>query len=250
MEKNKSSGAKSGAMEGKGFYIVLFLCAAVIGISAWVLLSDAGTNVEETAEHVVDVSDAVVTMLPGRSSARLEEREEIAPVIAIAEPEEEEIEENAPEPEEAQPVFSETVTSYVWPVRGDIEVPYAVETLLYDATMADWRTHDGIDIASTVGEEVIAAAGGTVVSVLHDDLDGTVVEIDHANGIHSIYANLASEPPVGEGDIVTMGQVIGSVGSTALGETNEAPHLHFAMTRDGQSADPMEYLTTDYLEEW
>jgi len=94
---------------------------------------------------------------------------------------------------------------------------------------------------------VIAAAGGTVVSVRQDDLYGTVVELDHANGVHTIYANLASEPPVGEGDVVTMGQIIGSVGKTALAETNEVPHLHFAMTMDGISADPLDYLDRDYM---
>ena len=39
-ENNKGSGGKlDGFFNGKGFYIVLFLCAAVIGVSAWSLLS-------------------------------------------------------------------------------------------------------------------------------------------------------------------------------------------------------------------
>ncbi|MCD8115883.1 MAG: M23 family metallopeptidase, partial [Oscillospiraceae bacterium] len=102
--------------------------------------------------------------------------------------------------------------------------------------------HDGIDITCDLGTQVIATAAGTVVSVENDDLYGTTVEIDHANGIHSIYANLASEPPVSVGDTVTMGQVIGSVGSTAICETNQVNHLHFAMTCDGLPADPTAYL--------
>ncbi len=75
-----------------------------------------------------------------------------------------------------------------------------------------------------------------------DPLYGTTVEIDHENGVHSIYANLAADPPVWEGQTVTMGQVIGSVGGTAIAETNEVPHLHLAMTHDGCSADPSDYL--------
>ena len=50
MDKKTSPGGV-GAIGGKGFYIVLLLCAAVIGVSAWILLTDAGTNVEETAEN-------------------------------------------------------------------------------------------------------------------------------------------------------------------------------------------------------
>jgi murein DD-endopeptidase MepM/ murein hydrolase activator NlpD len=66
--------------------------------------------------------------------------------------------------------------------------------------------------------------------------------------VHSIYTNLAEQPPVSQGDVVSMGQIIGSVGGTALGETNTVPHLHFAMTCDGLSADPSGYLATDV--EW
>ena len=49
--------------------------------------------------------------------------------------------------------------------------------------------------------------------------------------------------------MVTMGQVIGSVGSTALGEINQVSHLHFAMTKDALSADPMDYLPEEGLAE-
>ena len=237
MEKKKGPGFKSGAMGGKGFYIVLFLCAAVIGVSSWILLADVGTNVETAEEAMVDISDAIVTTLPAGTPMETEDGEE---ETGAAEPEP--LVEETSVYEEAQAVFSETVDSYVWPVQGEVVMPYAVQTLLYDSTMADWRTHAGIDIACDLGTQVLASAPGIVVSVVNDELYGTTVEIDHANGVHTIYANLAAEPPVGEGDRVTMGQVIGSVGSTALGEVNQVAHIHFATTLDGVAADPMEYL--------
>lgn len=230
MNKKKGLGLGAWAMEGKGFYIVLFLCAAVLGVSAWILLAGAGTDVEvETVDSRAAIPDVVVTRLPAGTPM---ETAEPTPAAETAVEEEDYT---------AQAVFSEAV-SYVWPVAGGIEVPYAMETLRYDDTMADWRTHDGIDIACALGDEVIAAAAGTVVGIRSDDLYGTTVEIDHGNGVHSIYSNLAAEPPVWEGETVTMGQTIGSVGNTALGETNMVPHLHLAMTKDGASADPMDYL--------
>ena len=40
-------------IEGKGFYIALVLCAAVIGVSAWSLLADTKTMDDERAHSAV-----------------------------------------------------------------------------------------------------------------------------------------------------------------------------------------------------
>ena len=260
MENKHGSGAKAGSLGEKGFYIVLFLCAAVIGVSAWMLLTDAGTNVEnETVENAADVPAVYSTMLPAMDP--------VAPpadaaVMAEADQPGEGAEQNAdataaPETMEqtdvqtepqTQEVFADGTVSYVWPVQGTVQRPYSVDKLLYDSTMADWRTHDGIDIACDQGTPVLASADGVVVDVHSDDLLGTMVEIDHRNGIHSVYANLAAQPPVAAGAEVTMGQVIGSVGSTALGEVNQVSHLHFAMRQDGVTTDPNLYLPGDWTE--
>ena len=243
METNKRPGGAAGAMAGKGLYLVLFLCAAVIGISAWIVAADMRdqAKLSETAENTVDISDAVVTMLPAGTPLE-EDDSDTVPTIALSDEEETDEVSSEQTEETAEAPQTETAVTYVWPLRGEIEVPYSVETLLYDATMADWRTHDGIDIACALGDQVMAAASGTVVSVENSDLYGTVVELDHGNGVRSVYANLAEEPPVWEGEWVTVGQVIGSVGGTALAETNEVPHLHLAMTRDGACVDPRELL--------
>ena len=275
MENKHGSGAKAGSLEGKGFYIVLFLCAAVIGLSAWLLFTGAGTNVEdknETAEEqVVDVSGAYVTMLPADSARQQPAAEEPAEQGQTASQEDQsgteqtqeqtsaEEQTNAAEPsdgtetlqeqaEEDQSVFSDSAVSYIWPVQGEVQRAYCIETLAYDDTMADWRTHDGIDIACQQGTQIMSVAPGLVVDVHNDDLLGTVVEVDHENGVHSVYANLASQPPVAAGDRVNMGQVIGSVSNTALGEINQVSHLHFAMKQDGASADPTEYLASAWTE--
>ena len=259
MENKHGPGASAGSLGGKGFYIVLFLCAAVIGVSAWMLLTDAGTNVDnETLENTADVSGAYVTMLPA-----MDQSQDVQDVPAMAETELPDGETDAPadaaqQPEtmeaadqqepETQEVFADGTVSYVWPVQGTIQTPYSIQTLLYDSTMADWRTHDGIDIASDPGTPVLASGSGHVSDVRVDDLLGTTVEIDHENGMHSVYSNLAAQPPVQPGDQVTMGQVIGSVGGTALGEVNQVSHLHFAMTQDGISADPTLYLPSDWTQ--
>ena len=46
---SKSSGhGLEGFLMGKGFYIVLFLCAAVIGLSAWMMAAGNGAMEELT----------------------------------------------------------------------------------------------------------------------------------------------------------------------------------------------------------
>ena len=119
---------------------------------------------------------------------------------------------------------------------------YSAEVLSYDRTMADWRVHRGWDIACAAGEPVLAVSGGTVTAVYEDDLLGTVVEIDHGNGVVSVYANLDVSPDVGVGQTVRCGDTVGTAGATALADSGEETHLHFAMRRGGNSVDPGEYV--------
>ena len=128
------------------------------------------------------------------------------------------------------------------PLVGETVAAFSMDELIYSETLGDWRTHDGVDIAAPLGTQVCAASYGTVTDVRNDDLMGATVVIAHDDGCDTIYANLQDMPTVGVGDEVTAGQIIGSVGSTALGESALPAHLHFAVTRDGEFIDPLEYL--------
>jgi murein DD-endopeptidase MepM/ murein hydrolase activator NlpD len=88
----------------------------------------------------------------------------------------------------------------------------------------------------------LAAGSGIVTSVRTDSLYGVTVEITHANGLVSTYSNLAELPTVQEGDGIMVGEVIGAVGNTAICESGEVYHLHFSMTKDGNSVNPENYL--------
>jgi len=241
---------------GKGFYIVLFLCIAAIGVSAWIMLfkDDGGDTIEITApntaedsvsaglfadfedEPAVSNEPEVTVREKDDTDDTVEETdltEETVSVPAEQQPETE-TEETAAEPPE--------VKGYVWPVVGDIAVEYSVDGLIFNKTMSDWRTHDGIDIQSKIGTKVLSATNGTVEKIYDDDLYGTTVVIDHGDGLKSIYSNLAAKPAVNEGDQVRTGDIIGSVGDTALAETGEVTHLHFAMTLNSEPVDPADYL--------
>ena len=246
MDKKKSFGQGLEAFfAGKGFYIVLFLCVAVIGASAWVMLTENGTDVENTEIGMSLENEPLEPTAPPAPTVPLQTE---APVEAPEQDSAQEVLAPADEPvEEAVPVIApeepQIVNSFfVWPVTGEIESPYSMVSLIYSRTMRDWRTHDGVDIACELGAEVKAASGGTVTDVGSDDMYGMTVSIDHGNGLCSTYSNLAEVPTVKSGDIVAPGQVIGSVGGTALCETGEVTHLHFAMKLNGESVDPADYL--------
>ena len=251
MESSKGSGGKKpeGFFAGKGFYIVLFLCAAVIGVSAWTLASGEKTvsgagRTDITVQADGEAPDVSLETAPGADEAMWEIPAGTEEVLAEA-PEVASQEASVPTaPAEAASPRPADVQelAFAWPVAGQVELPYAVTYLLYDPTMGDWRTHSGVDIAAEVGTQVVAAAAGTVVAVYDDALYGTTVVIDHGGDLRSVYANLAAVPTVAAGDKVLLGDVIGAVGDTALCESSEGAHLHYAMKLTGQSVDPLEYL--------
>ena len=119
---------------------------------------------------------------------------------------------------------------------------FSMTELMYDETMADWRTHDGVDIRAEEGDAVKTAAAGTVKEVRYDDLMGVTVVISHADGYETQYSSLQQEPPVEQGKTVEAGDIIGLVGSTAAAEGDVGPHLHFSVSKDGRVVDPQEYV--------
>lgn len=251
MENKKKFSRKVGDfLSGKGFYVVLFICTAVIGVSAWILLSaGSGNRLRDTASQLSPSAgrSAMASPVMGAEGEDAAMKPSVAPTASPSA-----VTSTAPSPsaspKKAAPKENKSAEAmakqptFIWPVTGDIEVVYSMDELVYNKTMSDWRTHDGIDIAAKLGTKVFAAADGTVAAVTWDDLLGTTVVIDHGNGLKSVYADLAKTPVVKTGDKVAMGAVIGAVGDTAIGESSETAHLHFAMTKDGKAVSPTDYL--------
>ncbi len=238
MKEKKGFGDQLEAfVEGKGFYIGLFLCAAVIGVSAWTLM--VGTDVDDRISEV-GVAGVVVTPeaenTPAPSTAPESAKPQTTPAPAPTEA-------MSPDDGESAQVWSENSPAlFVWPVNGDIVTPYSVDKLLYDQTMQDWRAHSGIDISAPIGTYVLAVSEGEVSAIEDDEMYGTTVVIAHPSGVESVYSGLAAQPTVAVGDSVKAGDVIGAVGDTAMCESALGAHLHFVMREDGKNIDPQEYL--------
>ena len=135
-------------------------------------------------------------------------------------------------PKKAEAVAS---TGFMWPVGGK-------QILSQFGPKGNGKVNDGINIASTEGEPVWAAADGEVVYV-GNELQGygNIVLIKHSGNKTTTYAHL-SRYTVDKYDRIKQGDIIGYVGNT--GNVKE-PQLHFAV-RDGKDAvDPLKYLNRD-----
>lgn len=98
--------------------------------------------------------------------------------------------------------------------------------------------HAGIDIAGKIGDPVYAAGAGKVLTTAKDNSHGRYIVIEHPGGLQSWYLHL-SKIGVSEGDTVTKGQRIGSLGNTGR---STGPHLHFEIVKKDKTVDPLPYL--------
>ena len=102
------------------------------------------------------------------------------------------------------------------------------------------RTHSGIDVGAAAGSSVLAADGGTVTQASDSGNGyGNCVIINHGNGYVTLYGHLSSIS-VSNGQTVTQGQQIGTVGSTGLAT---GPHLHYEVWFSGSRIDPEQFYS-------
>ena len=209
--RNKKS---SGSISGKGYYIALGLCAVAIGISGFLYYRNAGKTPPAPSgnEETLGNHQAVIATNPD-GSVIPDSGEKPQPRLQTASP-----------------------------LQGQTVAVYAMDSLIYNQTTRDWRVHNGVDLAAEAGTEVMAAADGVVYTTYTDDMMGTTVVIRHENGYTTRYASLAEELKVGPGDQVVLGQVIGTVGETALVETAAGPHVHFSVLCNDETVDPADFL--------
>jgi murein DD-endopeptidase MepM/ murein hydrolase activator NlpD len=98
--------------------------------------------------------------------------------------------------------------------------------------------HTGMDLAAPEGTAILAAQGGVVRSAGPRGGYGNAVEIDHGNGVTSLYAH-ASTVLVKPGDVVNPGEPVAEVGATGRAT---GPHLHFEVRVEGKAIDPKKAL--------
>ena len=99
--------------------------------------------------------------------------------------------------------------------------------------------HTGLDIATSTGTPVLAAASGTVTFSGRKGSYGNLLVITHSNGVQTYYGH-CSKLYVSAGTTVTQGQTVAAVGSTG---NSTGPHLHFEIRVNGVAYNPQNSLS-------
>ena len=123
----------------------------------------------------------------------------------------------------------------IWPISGPITSEFGWRT---HPITGDQRFHSGLDIGGEYGLPVHAAQSGTVTYAGWISGYGNTVIIDHGGGITTLYGHNQSLA-VGEGQVVSQGQVISYCGSTG---NSTGPHCHFEVRQNGEPVSPYGYL--------
>lgn len=122
----------------------------------------------------------------------------------------------------------------VWPAPG------AITSVFGERRGASF--HPGIDIDGVTGDPVVAAFAGTVTGAGPPPVGysgyGTIVAIDHGNGLGTLYAHL-SRVDVATGQVVNAGDRIGAIGMTGIATGD---HLHFEVRVANVPVDPKLWL--------
>jgi murein DD-endopeptidase MepM/ murein hydrolase activator NlpD len=127
----------------------------------------------------------------------------------------------------------------MWPILGPVNSGFGQRE---DPVLGngEGEFHKGIDIGSPDGTPVHAPAGGRVVMAGPGEGYGREIEIDHGNGVVTIYGHLQGYNVVA-GQSVVKGEVIGFVGHSGR---VTGSHLHYEVRIRGSAVNPHKYLRT------
>lgn len=139
---------------------------------------------------------------------------------------------SAPDPRGLEVLVARSAGTWPWPVTGPVIRGFDPPTSPFGAG------HRGIDIAVPFDTPILAPEAGTVSFA--GRVGGELfVTLDHGGGLSSTYSWLSSVG-VRKGDVVPVGQLIGTTGAGHPGST--LPHLHLGVRLDGQYLDPLASL--------
>lgn len=132
--------------------------------------------------------------------------------------------------------LSAAVTPSGWPVEGGwVSSGFGRRA---DPFTGQQSMHEGMDIATRFGSQILATGDGLVTYGGEKAGYGLMVEITHDSALVTRYAH-TSAALVKVGDRVQKGQAIAQVGTSGR---STGPHLHFEVLRDGNAVNPQRYL--------
>jgi septal ring factor EnvC (AmiA/AmiB activator) len=122
-----------------------------------------------------------------------------------------------------------------WPADGKVVAEYGAQIHPRFGTKT---FRNGIDIDVAEGTNIVAVYGGRVLYTGWFRGYGNLIIVDHGGSYYTLYAH-AAEVKVKEGDEVTQGETIGTVGDTG---SLQGPRLYFEVRHQGKPQDPEQWL--------
>jgi len=126
-------------------------------------------------------------------------------------------------------------TPAIWPTRGYISGSFGNRIHPFTGRH---EFHGAIDIATQLGNKIIAPADGIILVAETRDYYGKMIILDHGFGYVTRYGHLSGFN-VKEGQRVKRFDVIGYVGTT--GRSN-GPHLHYEVRYYEKPVNPVDFI--------
>lgn len=249
----------------KGFYLVLALCLVVVGVTAY-FLSTGNTELDNydipndyvqennmdpnywTEEEDAESNEVISGDVQQDNDVETPVNQDETPEYPENDLDESGLEESDLGESDISYITTDNVEvsaqalQFVMPVSGEFILDYAMDSHIYSKTMRDWRTHSGVDIAASKGTPVKVVADGVIRDIKEDPRFGIVIVVEHSDRVKTLYANLGSKSMAAPNQKVKKGDVISSVGTTAIFESADPPHLHFEVLIDDKPVDPKQYI--------
>ena len=231
--------------KGKGFYLALTLVVAGAAMASFLAINTMMNKLQtestsqpldgeettswDTAQKPVDTKKEDVPVAPASSSAAQSTAASQPP--ASSAPSESTVPVEQPAPQ---------TPPYVSPLSGKTLQAFSGDELVYNETLKDWRTHNGLDITGGENTGIHAPMNATVQKVSAEDPRwGGVVEL--SDGSLTVRLCGLKEIRVKEGDAVEQGKTIAQLAEVPC-ESALAGHLHVECEKDGKLVDPASYF--------
>ena len=229
--KKKLFGTLGERLKGNTLIVVLFLAVIAAGVFSYNTINDINQKLKQQNPQKIQQTPEPS---PSDEVTDTQKEQENVPLPQATDqpPKDKGEKETEAVPSPAPP----TEKAFILPVEGKIYATFSGNELVYNRTLDDWRTHNGIDISAAKDSGVHAGAAGTVSDIYTDGMLGTVMEINHGN-YTARYCGLNEKTFVKKGDMVTQGQSIGTVGEMMM-EVSDESHLHLEVIKDKQTINP------------
>lgn len=151
----------------------------------------------------------------------------------------------APEPEVAQ---TSTTTAknlsfdeekgLLWPISGDILLPYSMDKSIYFKTLAQYKCNPAMMIAGKEGMDVVASYSGVITDITEEAETGTTITTSVGDDYEVIYGNL-KDVTYSIGDTIEEGAVLGKLAKPTKYYVEDGTGLYFQVMEKDETVDPM-----------